>query len=332
MINIEDSENEIDLYMNNTENDKNPKKIEKNTSLSISYITDDNINRCWSFLRDIILCQSISQNVAIDYKMDKGKNTFIEGNEFSCYFVGISNIHYKCCESKNSFFSRKISWILALDIGFSLRKTYFIYPITSNNKTLVKLRLDLICTENNEPMNFQETRDYYYKLQASILNNVRKLMDESNKFLYIHESFIAKNNFNTCWKSMINLNLLSGFTSGKIGEKFESNGDPEKIGTFYKCKLKDNKQTIFLKIKNIKKSKKRNRWIYNLETVGINIYAIRHEIEISVTKINEESCQISILVNFNEKINKQLYEYKKEELNKIMKILKESINKLKLNL
>jgi hypothetical protein len=332
MINIEDSENEIDLYMNNIENDKNPKKIEKNTSLSISYITDDNINRCWSFLRDIILCQSISQNVAIDYKMDKGKNTFIEGNEFSCYFVGISNIHYKCCESKNSFFSRKISWILALDIGFSLRKTYFIYPITSNNKTLVKLRLDLICTENNEPMNFQETRDYYYKLQASILNNVRKLMDESNKFLYIHESFIAKNNFNTCWKSMINLNLLSDFTSGKIGEKFESNGDPEKKGTFYKCKLKDNKQTIFLKIKNIKKSKKRNRWIYNLETVGINIHAIRHEIEISVTKINEESCQISILVNFNEKINKQLYEYKKEELNKIMKILKESINKLKLNL
>jgi hypothetical protein len=332
MINIEDSENEIDLYMNNIENDKNPKKIEKNTSLSISYITDDNINRCWSFLRDIILCQSISQNVAIDYKMDKGKNTFIEGNEFSCYFVGISNIHYKCCESKNSFFSRKISWILALDIGFSLRKTYFIYPITSNNKTLVKLRLDLICTENNEPMNFQETRDYYYKLQASILNNVRKLMDESNKFLYIHESFIAKNNFNTCWKSMINLNLLSDFTSGKIGEKFESNGDPEKKGTFYKCKLKDNKQTIFLKIKNIKKSKKRNRWIYNLETVGINIYAIRHEIEISVTKINEESCQISILVNFNEKINKQLYEYKKEELNKIMKILKQSINKLKLNL
>jgi hypothetical protein len=332
MINIEDSENEIDLYMNNIENDKNPKKIEKNTSLSISYITDDNINRCWSFLRDIILCQSISQNVAIDYKMDKGKNTFIEGNEFSCYFVGISNIHYKCCESKNSFFSRKISWILALDIGFSLRKTYFIYPITSNNKTLVKLRLDLICTENNEPMNFQETRDYYYKLQASILNNVRKLMDESNKFLYIHESFIAKNNFNTCWKSMINLNLLSDFTSGKIGEKFESNGDPEKKGTFYKCKLKDNKQTIFLKIKNIKKSKKRNRWIYNLETVGINIHAIRHEIEISVTKINKETCQISILVNFNEKINKQLYEYKKEELNKIMKILKESINKLKLNL
>ena len=45
-------------------------------------------------------------------------------------------------------------------------------------------------------MNFQETRDYYYKLQTSISNNVRKLMDESNKFLYIHDSFIANNNLN----------------------------------------------------------------------------------------------------------------------------------------
>ena len=81
---------------------KKIKKIEKTKSISISYISSDNIYRCWLFLRDIILCQSFSKNIAIYYKMDKGKKPFIEGNEFSCYFIGISNIHYKCYESKNS--------------------------------------------------------------------------------------------------------------------------------------------------------------------------------------------------------------------------------------
>ena len=334
MNNIKDNENEVDLYkMNNSqEKDKKPMKREKNAPISISYITDDNVNRCWLFLNDIILCQSISKNIAIHYKMEKGKKPFIEGNEFSCYFIGISNIRYKCCESKNSYNIRKISWILRLDIGFSLRKTYFIYPITCNNKTLVKLRLELIRPDNNEPMNFEETRDYYCKLQTTILYNIRKLMEESPKFLYIHESFIVKKNFDTCWKSMINLNLLSCFTSGKIGEKFECNGDPEKKGSFYKCNLKDYKQTIFLKIKNIKKNKKRKNWTYNLETIGIEILVIRHEIQISVTEINDDSCQISILVIFNEKINRQLYDYKREELNKIMKIIKSSINRMTLSL
>ena len=296
----ESPEKKANSYKNNDlEMDKRQIKKEKNTSLSITNIVDYNINRCWFFFSDLILSQSVATNVATDYKLDKGKNTFIEGNEFSCYFVGISNIHYKCLESKNSYGIRKISWIISLDIGFSLRKSYSIYPITYNNKTLIKQKLELMRSENYEPMNFEETRDYYYKLQASIVGKIIKLMDESNKFLFIHESFISNNHLETCWKNMINFNYLSSLTSKKIGENFESNGDPEKIGTFYKCNLNNNNKIIFFKVKNIIKGKKRNKWIYNIETIGADIFVIRHEIEISITKIGNNSCQISILIKFN---------------------------------
>lgn len=324
----ESPEKKTNSYKNNDlEKDKRQIRKEKNTSLSITNIVDYNINRCWFFFSDLILSQSIVTNVATDYKLDKGKNTFIEGNEFSCYFVGISNIHYKCLESKNSYGIRKISWIISLDIGFSLRKSYSIYPITYNNKTLVKQKLELMRSENNEPMNFEETRDYYYKLQTSIIGKIVKLMDESNKFLFIHGSFISNNDLETCWKNMINFNYLSSLTSKKIGENFETNGDPEKIGTFYKCNLNNNNKIIFFKVKNIVKGKKRNKWIYNIETIGADISIIRHEIEFSLTKIGNNSCQISILIKFNENIDKNLYNYKQNELNKIINILKFQMNK-----
>ena len=74
------------------------------------------------------------------------------------------------------------------------------------------------------------------------------------------------------------------------------------------------------------KSKKRNRWTYCVETFGVNLLLINQELEISVTKINKESCQISILVKFREKIDKKLYNYKKDKLNEYVKKIKSYID------
>ena len=190
--------------MNEIKEKKITNKKDKNYLLVVSYITEENIDRCWLFFSDIIKVQGTASNIVINYVLDKGNNTFKIGNEFSCYWIGISKIHYKCVESKNNDGIRKISWIITLDIGFSIRKTYIIYPITNNNMTLIKLNLELI-NQSNEPMDFEETREYYYKLQFTIINKIIKIMDESNEYFFIHESFIANKNYLTCWKNIINI-------------------------------------------------------------------------------------------------------------------------------
>jgi hypothetical protein len=324
---LESYETESDSCLNNYQDfDKKNYKDEKNYSLSVSYISNENIDRCWFFFSDIILCQTIASNIVVDYKLDKGKNTFKIGNEFSCYWIGISKIHYKCVESQNNFGVRKISWIICLEIGFAIRKTYTIYPITNSDRTLIKLSLELIHPENNEPIKFDETRDYYYKLQSNLISKIANLMDKSNDFLFIHQSFIAKKDLETCWKNMINFELLSSVTSGEIGENFINNDDPEKVGTFWKCYMKKYNKYIYFRVKKVIKNKKRNRWTYCVETFGVNIFIIKQELEISVTKINKESCQISILVKFCENLDKKLYNYKKEKLNEYVKKIKLYIN------
>lgn len=315
--------------INCQDNEKKMINLEKNLFLSLSFILEDNINRCWLFFSDIILCQEISKNIVMDYKFDKGNNTFKIGNEFSCYLIGISMIHYKCLESKNNYGIRKISWIIYFDIGFSLRKTYIIYPITNSNRTLVKLKLELITSEKNKPIHFEETRDYFYKLQSSIMNKIVNLMDNSSTFLFIQESCIVNLNVEKCWEIMLNFNLLSNISKGKIGYNFECKGDKEKIGTFWKCYFGKNGKALFFQVKNINKNKKRNKWKYCLETLGAELCTVKQEVEISITKINQNSCQISIFIKFNENLDKNIFNYKKKELIEFIRNIKLFLNNIR---
>ena len=322
-------ETESDSCLNNYESDKKILKPEKDPSLSVSYLSKENINRCWRFFSDVMLCKSAISNIAINYKLNKGDNTYNIGNEFSGYWIGISNLNYKCLESINKNDLRKISWNISLDIGYSIRKTYTIYPITSNNQSLIKLKFELISPEKNEPINLEETKDYYYKLQYTILEKIVNLMEESSKYLFIQESFIVNSDFENCWETMTNLNLLSKISSGIIGENFEFNGDKEKVGTFGKCYIKKYNKYIFFRVNNISKRKKKNRWAYCLETFGAIICTIRQEIEISVTKINNNKSQIGILIKFKENIDKKLLEYKKMEIIELIKKIKTFVNKIR---
>ena len=323
---LEKDKTKVASTINDIKSIKESKHIEKNDLLVVSYVSEENIDRCWIFFSDILKCEGSPSNIVTNYHLDKGKNTYTIGNEFSCYWIGISNIHYKCIESKNSYAIRKISWIIALDIGFSIRKTYLIYPITNDNKSLIKLNLELI-TENNEPMNFEETKDYYYQLQYKIINKITKVMDASKEYHFIYESFIVKKGQIICWNNIINLKKIGEVLSGNIGNNFISNGEPEKIGTFW-SELKNENKLIFIIVKNISKPKKRNTWKYCLETFGTQINNIRQTVEINIVKINNETSQISILIKYLEKLNKNLYDYKKKRIKEVIPKIKTFINNL----
>ena len=311
----------------NSNTKENGKNKESNYLLVVSYIAEENIDRCWLYFSNVLKCEEKNSNIVKNYSLVKGRNTFMIGNEFSCYWVGVSKIHYKCIESKNSYGIRNIGWIIDLDIGFSIRKKYFIYPISNDNKTLIKLNLELIGSESHEPMDFEETREYYYKLQYTIINRIINVMNNSDEFHFIHESFIVNKNKLICWNNMIDLQKLSIATFGEIGEKFECNDDKEKIGTFWKCELKD-KKIIFIKVKNISKPKKRNTWKFCLETFGTQVNTLRQEVNIDITKISQDTTQISILIVFKEKIKKNIYDSKKKSVHEVIEKIKAFINNI----
>ena len=183
---------------------------------------------------------------------------------------------------------------------------------------------------SNEPMDFEESKDYYYKLQFSIINKIIKIMDESKEYYFIHESFIANQNQVICWNNIINLQNLIDIVNGEKGNTFLCHGDPEKIGTFWKYMKKEDKNFfIFFKVNNVTKSNKRNTWKYSLEAIGSVLRITSQEIQINVIKINENTSQISFFIKYKEKINKDTREEKKKKWNEAIKNIKNFINNIK---
>ena len=109
----------------NSKTKENGKNKESNYLLVVSYIAEENIDRCWLYFSNVLKCEEKNSNIVKNYSLVKGRNTFMIGNEFSCYWVGVSKIHYKCIESTNSYGIRNIGLIIDLDIGFSIRKKYY---------------------------------------------------------------------------------------------------------------------------------------------------------------------------------------------------------------
>ena len=325
-------ENNIENYEENNkfikEKDREIKK-EKNHLLVVSYITDENISRCWYFFSNILKCEGTSSSIVINYKLEKGKNTYNIGNEFSCYWIGVSNIHYKCIESKNNYTNKIISWIIKLDIGFSIKKTYLIYPITTDNRTLIKLNLELIENDGDDLIDFEKSREYYYELQKSIINKIVNIMDESKECHFIHESFIVHKSRAECWSYILDLNNISKITGDEIGMNFLCNSDPERVGDFWRYQLNKENKIIFIRIKEISKPNKRNTWEYHLETFGADLGILRQEFQIHIIKITDDKSLISFLIEYKEKITKSIYDYKKLKFKENTLKIKDYINNIK---
>ena len=66
--------------INDIKNIKESKLIEKKDLLVVSYVSEENIDRCWIFFSDILKCEGSPSNIVINYKLDKGNNTYTIGN------------------------------------------------------------------------------------------------------------------------------------------------------------------------------------------------------------------------------------------------------------
>ena len=86
---------------------KSSSKNEGSFLFSTSLIFDENIDKLWLILKDLS-----TEIKVIDFldnlKLIKGDNTWIVGNIFSVYWVGVSNIEAKCLSSMETRMKKKI--------------------------------------------------------------------------------------------------------------------------------------------------------------------------------------------------------------------------------
>ena len=158
---------------NNKELDQN--KIYSNL-FSTSLIFEEKIDKLWLFIRDL------NKEIKIVDFLEKlefisGNNTFNKGNLFSLNWIGLTHLKCECVFTEESKIKKVISWKEKGNIGINFYRTYILYKITQNNKTLVKCIVSIM---ENDLIDYKPMKNYYSNLEYKILLEKYKYL-QNNK-------------------------------------------------------------------------------------------------------------------------------------------------------
>jgi hypothetical protein len=302
---------------------KEEQKDDESPLFSTSLVFDQNINKIWFFIRDLK-----NETKTIDYldnlQYIKGNNTWMKGNTFSVNWIGLTSLKFKCLFLKEGRNKKIIKWKGEGGIGLKYYRALYLYRITQNNKTMVKVVVT-IPDNNNDYIDYKSSKSYFSNLEYNILLEKSKFLNSLKEDVISYESCIIHQNFEIIWKILIDLKKSSK-TIFKC-HNLEFNDSEIKEGLFLKFNLDCLKMQIFVKITQITINKNRKRGSIKLEVIGVKYNKILKKIECKIIKINDNKTQFSILHIFPPDINQdfinQFQTYKKEEIKKYKKFFEE---------
>ena len=274
----------------------------KQNSICYSYIINANIEKSYIYLKELL---SLNNEDSANYFFVQGNDTWKIGNKFIYFWSKSYKLYIQIIEIIEEFDKKKISWEIETNFGLHYIKSYHLYRVTDNEKTLVKIIITFreYTYFNLSPL-FQKKYFHSYINKETFIQkskSIQKLKENSISY----ESCIMNANFHDVWDFMTDLKNLSNLAP-IIGTNLELWGNPLQIGSFWKCYLKNYNQIVFLKVIKVEKNEKRNRWLFALKTIGSYLFSFQqHEIEYCITKIDEEKTQLSFIHKFSKKIDKK---------------------------
>jgi len=273
---------------------KTSKNKEKDDSylFSTSLIFDENIDKLWLYLRNL---SAESQNVDFldEFKFIKGDNTWIPGNVFSLYWVGVSKIEIKCISTKVDRMRKKIKWKFKCDIGINYYKTLILFRITQSNKTLVKVIIERTEKKNNL-IDSSQSISYYSHLQFQILEQQSKYLQKVKKDLISYGSCIVYQNYKKVWNYLNEFRTINALSPISIKD-IKFNGSMDKEGTFIKFLYENEniKKMVYIKVAKYELSEIKKIGLIRLDTIGTNNINIPKICEFKIMIINEKKVQLS---------------------------------------
>ena len=298
-----------------------------NYFFSQSIILDETIERVWLFLINPSLFKLILPKNFVNFKINQKASSFCPGDEFSFYWTGVSNISTKFVSITDNPYIKKLTLDISMNIGIYYRKTFYLYKITNNNTTLLKIILSKMPNKVCEHANFISFTKLNPDLYSSTLDNLKNVINNSYENLINSQSFIIDKNYEDSWDIITDFQKLSKLKPN-IGTNFTYQGCQYKIGSFIKCYINKGNRNIFMKVKICDKNKKKNNWVYALETFGADINYVKQEIKICINKIDMNKTQISIIHIFKQVLSKDYLENFAKEKIEVMKEIKKYFNSL----
>ena len=292
--------------------------IEDSLLFSTSLIFEQNIEKLWLFLRDLN-----NEIKIVDYlenlKYIKGDNTWTIGNSCKLNWIGLTPLKVKCISIITNKDKKVIKWKGKGDIGIKYYRTLYLYRITQDQKTLVKI---VVCqTENENELNdYKSSRSYFLDIEHKILLEKYKYLNNLNEEINIYESCIIKNNYLKIWEFILDIKKMYKVADFKYD--IEYNDSNLKEGSFIKYYSEEANKNVFMRILEIKRKQKRKSWWIRFETIGTNLQNIPKYMENKITIIDKEKVQLSLLYKCSSDSNQEFINNYKIKIKEVIKKFK----------
>ena len=287
------------------------KSLNKNNLFffSTSLIFEENIDKLWPFLRDLN-----NEIKVIDYlenmRYVSGNNTYNKDNIFSYNWIGLTQLTVKCLFIEISNNKKVIKWECTGDIGINFFRAYYLYRITENDKTLVKVVVFRIEKEN-ELIDYKPSKNYFSNLEFKILADKKNYFQNLKEDIIKYESCIINQNYLKVRKYFLDTKIINKIHS-TIGESIEFNEENLRVGSFLKIYIGESKKTFFMRISEMKNPKKFKTWQITFETIGSNNNDFPKLVQFKLVIIDNCKTQFSILIIFRANVQENyLKKYEK---------------------
>jgi len=273
-------------------------EIQRKNIFQDSYHFKQDIERVWIILRSFEVLSILSSQGHYPCIFLKGKDTWTKGNEFKGNIFGKFPFLAKVRNCSNLPEIKKIEWII------HIRNDYVIiiielFKVTEDNSTIAIKTIK----RENELINDEE-KARIKMIEKKLFEKIDKILETEPISLLKYESTIINGKMEDIWNIITDFNKLTAIAPNNnylpnISVKDMKIEEKKEVSVFYNDEIR--KFDITLKCREEKPGW--NKWLIVCEISGGNPVKIpKHIILFQLTKISNNTCQLTLLTKFNEPI------------------------------
>lgn len=291
--------------------------------LEYSFSVPHSISRLWYIIRDANLIVLLCPDFFVPLITTKGRETWGIGTEFLGQTTISTTFTGKCVKYKSFPQIKKLSWYVQImkDPQKCFYYDYTLYKVTENDSSVLLITIKAQHVEILSRLEVFFAKKNFFSI---ILDRINLLMDQSSLSLFQFEGVVIDSDMESIWKFLTHFDILK-----KIAPLIPLDGDcktqiiPQKVGE--ESLIYYNNHKGFVKIKTIKFNKRENwnKWIIMFTIMESNPVIPKHEVLITVNKINEDECHISWFHDFKEPAPYELLQKLSEIKKYILQLLQD---------
>ena len=269
-----------------------------------SYRIDQPIDRIWYIVRDASILGLLNTEKHFPIITKGNVNSWTIGGQFKGYAVGLGEYSGKCLKVKNFPQIKKVKWLIQPESGRSqLYLSFNLYQISNTVSTVLLIKSRIIFRGP-----FMQNQEIHKSNLSRMVEKVKEILKQSSLNLFQYESAVITASMEDIFRYVddpIELKKIAPLiTFDSSNEKFSSRstkGDIRVISYNNKRYSYHAKTVLFDKRPNW------NKWIFCYDAYGGSPNKIPlQRVLISITKINNHDCYLSIFHDFKEPVSHEV--------------------------